>query len=47
MAIYIALGFILGAFLGAHFVQNIPEAGLKRAFGILLIIVGINMAILK
>ncbi len=47
MAAFIALGFIFGAFLGAHVVQNIPEVGLKRGFGALLIIIGIKMAFIK
>ena len=47
MAIFVAIGFMVGAFLGAHFVQNIPDAGLKKMFGIFLIIIGIKMAFLK
>ena len=47
MAIFIAMGFVVGAFLGAHFVQNVPEAHLKRAFGIFLVIIGIKMALIK
>ncbi len=47
MAIFVAAGFIIGAFLGAHFAQNIPAASLKKAFGIFLVIIGIKMAFLK
>jgi len=47
MAIYIALGFFVGAFLGAHFVQGIPDAHLKKAFGIFLVIIGMRMALVK
>ena len=47
MAIFVAIGFTMGAFLGAHFVQNIPEVQLKRAFGIFLVIIGIKMAFIK
>ena len=47
MAVFVAMGFIVGAFLGAHFVQGIPDAHLKRAFGIFLVIIGIRMALLK
>ncbi len=47
MAVLVAIGFLLGAYWGAHFIQNIPAAGLKRAFGIYLIIIGIKMALLK
>ena len=47
MALYIAFGFIFGAFIGAHFVQGVPDANLKRAFGFFLILIGIKMAFLK
>ncbi|MCK4882440.1 MAG: sulfite exporter TauE/SafE family protein [Candidatus Omnitrophica bacterium] len=47
MAIFVAVGFIVGAFLGAHFVQNIPGVHLKKVFGIFLVIIGIKMAFLK
>ena len=47
MALYTAMGFIFGAFIGARFVQGIPDANLKRAFGIFLILIGIKMAFLK
>ena len=47
MAFFVAAGFIIGAFLGAHFIQGIPDAYLKRAFGIFLIIMGIKMALIK
>ncbi len=43
MAAFIALGFIFGALAGAHFVQGVADANLKRAFGILLVLVGIKM----
>jgi uncharacterized protein len=47
MAIFIALGFIFGAFLGAHFIQGVSDTSLKRAFGIFLTVIGIRMALLK
>ncbi len=47
MALFVATGFIVGAFLGAHFVQGLPDVYLKRAFGIFLIIMGIRMALIK
>jgi len=47
MAIFIAIGFIVGALLGAHYVQNLPAPMLKRIFGIFLILVGIKMVFLK
>jgi len=47
MAVYIAIGFIVGAFLGAHFIQNIPSPTLKKMFGVFLILIGMKMAFLK
>lgn len=43
MALFIALGFFLGAFLGAEAVHLISSALLKRMFGVFLLIVSLNM----
>lgn len=47
MALFIACGFAAGALLGAHWIQGIPDATLKRMFGVFLILMGIKMAVLK
>lgn len=47
MAAFIALGFIVGAFLGANMVQNIPSAQLKKIFGVFVILIGIKMVFFK
>ena len=47
IAIWIGLGFIFGALIGANFVHGLPEATLKRGFGVFLILMGIKMALLK
>lgn len=47
MALFICCGFVLGALLGAHLVQNVPATTLKRVFGIFMILIGIKMALLK
>ncbi|MBI5415864.1 MAG: sulfite exporter TauE/SafE family protein [Candidatus Omnitrophica bacterium] len=47
MALFIACGFVVGALLGAHWIQGIPDATLKRAFGVFLILMGIRMAFWK
>jgi len=44
---FMIIGFIVGSFLGAHFVQYLPAAALKKVFGIALIGIGIKMAFLK
>ncbi len=43
VAIFICIGFFLGGFIGGGLVQNIPDAVLKKMFGIFLLIVSINM----
>ncbi len=47
MAMSIAIGFALGAFLGAHLVQGVADTHLRRAFGIFLMLIGLRMALLK
>lgn len=47
MAVYIAIGFLFGALIGANMIQGISDQYLKRAFGIFLILIGVKMAILK
>lgn len=44
---FMIIGFIVGSFLGAHFVQYLPAALLKKIFGIALILIGIKMVIVK
>ena len=44
IAIWVGLGFLVGALLGAHLIQGIPDANLKKAFGVFLIAMGIKMA---
>ncbi|MBN1870096.1 MAG: sulfite exporter TauE/SafE family protein [Candidatus Omnitrophica bacterium] len=47
MAVFVAVGFIVGAFLGAHLVQGVSDLTLKRAYGVLLVIIGIKMAFMN
>jgi uncharacterized protein len=46
-ATFIALGFIIGGFLGANYVQGIPSENVKKAFGIYMIIIGFQIAFFK
>ena len=39
--VVIAIGFVLGAFLGAKLVPQVPEAALRLAFGSLLFYLGV------
>lgn len=43
MAIFIAISFVFGAYLGASVVHNIPSSTLKRIFGVLLLFFSIRM----
>ena len=47
MALFVAIGFIVGAFLSAHFIQNIPDIILKRSFGVFLVLIGLKMVMFK
>jgi uncharacterized membrane protein YfcA len=47
MAVFIALGFIGAAYLGARFATYFPDPILKRLFGVLLLIVSIKMILGK
>ncbi len=47
MAVYIAVSFIVGAYLGAILAHYISDPTLKRAFGVLLLLVSIRMIIGK
>lgn len=47
IAAFIALGFTVGAYFGAHVVQGMPDAALKKIFGIFLVAIGLKMAFFK
>lgn len=44
-ALNLAVGSIVGASLGAKWMENIPEKRLKQLFGTFLIIIGIRMIV--
>ena len=39
----ICLGFFIGGFIGAHYIQSLPDPLLKKAFGVFLLIVSLKM----
>jgi uncharacterized protein len=45
LAILLAIGLLIGAFLGARLAILIPAELIQRAFGILLVLVGIRLAL--
>lgn len=47
MAAFICLGFFLGGYLGAHWIQNIADPLLKKMFGVYLLFIALNMIFAK
>jgi len=47
VAIFIAIGFILGGYFGAKFAVHIDDAMLKKIFGIILLILSLRIIIGK
>lgn len=43
LAAFICLGFLFGGLLGAHFVHYIPDATLKKVFGVYLALIAAKM----
>jgi len=43
IAAWVCLGFFVGGYIGAQFVQNIPGDILKKIFGVILLLFGIRM----
>ena len=47
MAGFICLGFFLGGWLGAHFIQGVCDLTLKRLFGLFLAFIAVRMIVGK
>jgi len=47
MAALICAGFLVGGYLGASFVQSLPELLMKRMFGVFLMLVALKMIFTK
>ncbi|MBI5144913.1 MAG: sulfite exporter TauE/SafE family protein [Candidatus Omnitrophica bacterium] len=47
VAAFICAGFFLGGYIGANFIQNLPDLLLKRLFGVFLLLISLNMMIGK
>ena len=43
IVVFIALGFMVGGAIGATLVHGIPDAILKKIFGLILLLVGVKM----
>jgi len=46
MAILVAAGLLVGAFIGARLAVGLPNELLQRAFGVLLLLVGLRLALI-
>lgn len=47
MAMFIAMGFAVGALIGAHVIQGVPAPLVKKWFGVFMILLGIKMVFFK
>ena len=45
IAVVVAIGLLVGAFIGARFAIGLPNELLQRAFGVLLLVVGLRLAL--
>lgn len=45
LAMLIAVGLLIGAFVGARLAIGLPDEFIQRAFGILLVLVGVRLAL--
>jgi uncharacterized membrane protein YfcA len=43
MAIFLCLGFFLGGLIGAYFANILPDVGLRKIFGVFLLIIAIRL----
>lgn len=44
-ALLIAAGFAVGGYFGGHWAQHLPEVIVRRAFGVLMVAMGIHLAL--
>ncbi|MCY1719620.1 sulfite exporter TauE/SafE family protein [Prolixibacteraceae bacterium Z1-6] len=47
IALVLSVTFVLGAYLGSHFSLNISDRSLRRAFGVLMMVMAIKMIFSK
>lgn len=45
MALLVAIGLLVGAFIGARLAVGLPNELLQRAFGVFLLVVGLRLAL--
>ena len=47
VAIFVAIGFFVGGYIGAAIVTHIPDVALRRIFGVFLLLLSIKMMLGK
>jgi uncharacterized membrane protein YfcA len=45
LAVVLAIGILIGAFLGARLAIGLPNEVIQRAFGVLLVLIGLRLAL--
>ena len=45
LALLLAVGILIGAFIGARLAVGLPNELIQRAFGVLLVVVGVRLAL--
>ncbi|MGH2488282.1 MAG: sulfite exporter TauE/SafE family protein [Candidatus Limnocylindria bacterium] len=45
LAVLLAIGILIGAFIGARLAIGLPNEVIQRAFGVLLVLVGVRLAL--
>jgi hypothetical protein len=45
IAVFIALGFIVGGLIGANLSHGVPDAILKKIFGLVILVIGVKMLV--
>jgi uncharacterized membrane protein YfcA len=46
LALLLAVGILIGAFIGARLAIGLPNELIQRAFGVLLVVVGVRLALI-
>ncbi len=47
VAIFVALGFFIGGYVGANLANNLPEARLRSIFGFILLVISLHLILKK
>jgi len=45
MALFVCAGFFIGGLIGAHLIQGVPDALLKKLFGVFMLVIAVRMIV--